>query len=387
MTFLHFLSLIFQFDGSLRIAQDPHPKIVPTSITSSSVLPLASCSFALLIEDGNGDTGNILKLEGKPLYGNQWSSADVEYEGLLLGLNEILLFPFFNQTTTSSCLSYNHNEIIIRGDCKTVIDQLNGISLPRKQRTYYNEAKALIERIENENNVTFIYEHVKRDENQLCDYMCFKIIQLMQLKYVIDLKNTIDEIVKEASLANTKGEKEIFLSKKKRMRNKSTRFANLIHSLSSHDSASHIPVSIRPYWLCQLFFHAESLKDYVAIRLIGEALISESKYWKKMGQNNILSDRMEIMGYRLVLTSLENMELYKEADKIISKKIHNSAYITIENHDECLQKDLPSWNGSHENLLDDLSLPLYYSNCNSCISNWFESMQNQIIGSVDNSNG
>ena len=305
MTFLHFLTLIFQFDGSLRIPQDPHPQIVPTSITSSSVLPLASCSFALLIEDDNDHTKNILRLEGKPLYEKQWSSADVEYEGLRLGLNEILHFPFFNQTSTSCYLSYNNNEIIIRGDCKTVIDQLNGISLPRKQRTYYNEAKALIERIENENNVTFIYEHVKRDENQLCDYMCFKIIQLMQFKYVIDLKNTIDKIVQEASLVN-RNEKEMVLSKKKRMRNKSTQFANLIHSLSSHDSASHIPVSIRPYWLCQLFFHAESLNDYVAIRLIGEALISESKYWKKIGQNIILSDRNEIMGYRLVLTSLEH---------------------------------------------------------------------------------
>jgi ribonuclease HI len=386
MTFLHFLTLIFQFDGSLRIPQDPHPQIVPTSITSSSVLPLASCSFALLKEDENDRTGHLLKLEGKALYGKQLSSADVEYEGLLLGLNEILLFPFFNQTSTSTYLSYNHNKIIIRGDCKTVIDQLNGISLPRKQRTYYNEAKALIQRIENENNVTFIYEHVKRDENQLCDYMCLKIIQLMQLKYVIDLKNTINEIVQAASLVNTNGEIEILsLSKKKRMRNKSTQFAQLIHSLSSHDSATHIPVSIRPYWLCQLFLRAECLKDYVAIRLIGEALISESKYWKKIGQNNILSDRMEVMGYKLVLHSLEHMELYKEADKIM-KKIHNSAHVTMENNEgigtcmEFLQKDLPSWNGSQNELLADISLPFYYSNCNAYIANWFESKQKQIIG-------
>ena len=93
------------------------------------------------------------------------------------------------------------------------------------------------------------------------------------------------------------------------------------------------------------------------------------------------------MGYRLVLTSLEHMELYKEADKI-TKKINNYTHITMETDEdirtcmEYLQKELPSWNASQDNLLDDLSLPSYYSNCNSYIAHLFGSIQNQIIGNI-----
>ena len=387
---LHLLTLILQFDGSLRIPQDPNPEVIPNSISSSSILPLASCSAALLTDDK--DQNHItVTLKGEAIQGIQLTSADVEYEGLILGLNEVINFYDYrtsigqDQEPISVSYkgiiydnSYNTNDgrIIVRGDCKTVIDQMNGISLPRKQRKYYNDSKKLIQQIEKDHNIKITFEHVSRTENELCDYACYKIIQLVQWKSVLELKDSIDAIVTSNSDNGFAIQNELPISKNKRIKFRGSQFVNLIDAISSWDSYSQVPISIRPYWMCELFFSAEQSKDYVAIRLIGEALIAESKRWKNISSD--LSQNMELLGYRLVVNSLEQMNLRKEANKIANK-----SPFSVEQHDDGLslteviqnfQEGLPKW--AYSPGLEDYHLcPIWKES----LTGWYQSLHKQLL--------
>ena len=375
MSPFHLLTLILYFDGSLRLPPDPNLNIIPNSInSSSSILPLASCACAIFTKDNDIDTINshssILALKGKALQERSLSSADVEYEGLLLVLKEIQIH--FEERLHSP-VDVSNEIIIIKGDCKTVIDQMNGNSLPRKQRPYYIEARDIMNQIENEYQVSLMFEHVSRNKNELCDYMCFKINELIQWKYAMELNTTLATITKE-SLAREVS-REMPSSKKRRLNSKETPFAYLIESLSSWDSPSHIPLSIRPYWLCEIFFHAEDLRDFVAVRLVGEALMNVAKKWKKVvGGLDHECAHMEMLGYRLILSSLEQMKLYKEADKI-DKNILSSSYYSMGEDDklptlkhdmETLQKDiLPTWDKPPEIPEHD------FQHKNKFISDWY----------------
>ena len=182
-------SLVLQFDGSLRRQADPYKEIVSTAL-SSKLSPFATCSFAIL-EDDN-EEGEIIALGGKALpFDSRTTSADVEYEGFVLGLKGFLhICEHFEEKV------FLGNELTIRGDCKTVIDQMIGVSLPRKQRSYYKEAKSIIEKIETEHAIKVNFEHVSRNLNQLCDGMCKVIMQQMQDNVSLNFLKLLNKIEK-----------------------------------------------------------------------------------------------------------------------------------------------------------------------------------------------
>uniref|UniRef100_A0A7S4T3B0 RNase H type-1 domain-containing protein n=1 Tax=Ditylum brightwellii TaxID=49249 RepID=A0A7S4T3B0_9STRA len=243
------VALILQFDGSLRPVKDPYeyPQLVPSYI-SSSCLPLtASCSSVLFtdgVDDDNVQERDILWIGSRelvPQHRNheqnkrggcreekedtfesstdcRITSATVEYEALILGLNGLIRYFDMKDSSIIALLPDNvgdqsassqptpvspikreeeHCIIIVRGDCKTVIDQMNGISLPRKQRRYFVQAKELLEKIEHKWNVHFVFEHVPRDQNILCDYICYKVAQMIQWRAVLDMKRSIKNVANE----------------------------------------------------------------------------------------------------------------------------------------------------------------------------------------------
>ncbi len=87
---------------------------------------------------------------------NSVTSADVEYEGLKLGIKWLV-----DHISGGRFMFGSDSTIYIRGDCKTVIDQMNSKSFPRKQRQHYNEASGLIQHLKKGYEISF--EHVSRE--------------------------------------------------------------------------------------------------------------------------------------------------------------------------------------------------------------------------------
>jgi len=144
------------------------------------------------------------------------TSADTEYDGLLLGL-EWLVCAFSSDQEIYNMDLYKDDEqrllgpkLIIRGDCKTVIDQLESRSIPRKMEEKYNLAVQRIEslkelysefqqRIVCKNlddetvlqELTICFEHVPRENNHFCDAICKLVINQKQAQIVESIQNLI----------------------------------------------------------------------------------------------------------------------------------------------------------------------------------------------------
>lgn len=178
--------IILEFDGSWRPSpQDPirgfRAQTAPCSTT-------ASASAALLrsdVEVGNSAEERLFAIGAKSL-SDARTSADAEYEGLLMGLGQL------EKIALSSNDVLGEQELIIRGDCKAVIDQLNSRSNPRKTEQYYEEALEKIQDIRDCSSVTTItFEHVPRENNTLCDALCKLVSNIDQKRVVASIKDLI----------------------------------------------------------------------------------------------------------------------------------------------------------------------------------------------------
>ena len=251
----------------------------------------------------DNDCCEIIALGSKPIptYG-QITSADVEYEGLLLGLNNLLHICEHDE-------NFQSEKVIIRGDCKMVIDQMNGVSVPRKQRSYYDEAKLIISKLEGIHNMELNFEHVTRDQNELCDGMCRVLLQQLQyntIRDIVDLVDAIEENHIEVPLP---------ANKKKRLAFEETQFSKPLNVISQWDG--HVPLSVRPYLLCELYHACSRVEDYVAMRLIGETMRAEALRWKKqkIGIDVDILQQLDFIGLKLIYSSLVEMDLKREAEK------------------------------------------------------------------------
>jgi ribonuclease HI len=111
------------------------------------------------------DDGTLLALGGKSISLIPGiTSADVEYEGLLFGLQWL-------------DRQWDDEHLIIRGDCKTIVDQLNGHAVPRKLLSKYEVSMDLLRRIGE--RATVVYQHVLRKENILCDFVCEGVMNIV----------------------------------------------------------------------------------------------------------------------------------------------------------------------------------------------------------------
>lgn len=299
--------LVLQFDGSLRRPADPHKEIIPTSL-SSKLSPFAVCSFALLQDDSNSETGKIIALGSKEIPNYGTTSADVEYEGLILGLKSLL-------HVYEHCEEYEYvplrSPLLVRGDCKTVIDQMNGVSLSRKLRSYYNEATLIREQLEQNHDVHIHFEHVTRDHNELCDGMCKVIMQRLQENVVSTFLSSLK------SLEENFVEIPLPRNRKKRLKFEKTPFLEALNVISNWNG--YVPLSLRPYLLCEMYYAADRSKDFVAMRLVGDVMRNEAKQWKKQNISIDVSTlhEIELVGWHLTYKSLKSMGLEKEAESIV----------------------------------------------------------------------
>eukprot|EP00978_Attheya_sp_CCMP212_P009812 scaffold23396_cov47-Attheya_sp.AAC.3 len=162
--------VVVQFDGSLRPSM-------------RSIGGLASCGAAILTkthEEGcsASEGGWAVRAVGAKALsqdtGVPITSADAEYEGLILGLEWLASM----MTTTDDFTDVE--AITIRGDCKTVVDQLNQVSVPRKQLVLYQKALEHLDQIRCVLGESISFEHVPRDKNIFCDAICSIVMDVTQ---------------------------------------------------------------------------------------------------------------------------------------------------------------------------------------------------------------
>ena len=189
------LVIIVNFDGSLRLPRDPVPGFRHTSGEE-----MASCSATVSLQQPNHE------------------EIAFAIGGKLLPIVPGLLFA---SSGVSSELNRNElsdaTKIIIRGDCKAVIDQLNSKSAPRKMETHYNTAQKYIRDIQksffnkSSRELSVVHEFIPRDENSFCDAICkvvttqkqldevSNIDRLIRSDNVDDLELALDELLRNRS--------------------------------------------------------------------------------------------------------------------------------------------------------------------------------------------
>jgi ribonuclease HI len=100
---------------------------------------VASCAAAIFLDDGT----TLVGLGGSQIESSSLvtTSAEIEYEGLILGLRWLLLLQNQHQSVKAT------QSLTIRGDCLTIINQLRGTSRPRKLESKYREASILLQQL------------------------------------------------------------------------------------------------------------------------------------------------------------------------------------------------------------------------------------------------
>lgn len=159
------------FDGSLCHPVDP---TFPTFKQKRR----ASCAAYIRFGD---DSQEILG--GRILSGcsSSTTSAEVEYEALILGL-EGLKQHWLKDTlpVTTETAFY---PVVVLGDCKTVIQQMNGGSRPRKMEPLYRRASQAAEDIQTLHpHVQISFQHISRTQNIMSDRLCSTILAEKQYR-------------------------------------------------------------------------------------------------------------------------------------------------------------------------------------------------------------
>ena len=169
-------------------------------------------------------------------------------------------------------------QLIIRGDCKAVIDQLNSRSNPRKTEEYYTAAMEKIQRIQDRSSVMETsFEHVGRENNILCDTLCKLVLNIEQTRVVESIQDVIcmgeaESITKHITYTNNNIRKRS--TKKNTFVPKSIHYATVIEEIAN---CSHICVSSRLALACLLSKSAVRTQDAAILSLLSGFFLQSSR--------------------------------------------------------------------------------------------------------------
>jgi ribonuclease HI len=309
------LVIVLRFDGSLRPPRDPVPGFTYSHDLfrgDSSRKPLldnseklASCSATISLSslcDGCRKEMPIA-IGGRYLSNTpRMTSATTEYEGLLLGLEwlEQLFSSLLMSNQTSDAVNLINKEhevecskLIIKGDCKSVIDQMNSRSVPRKMEPHYNSAISRIECIRDLyagyhqrttghlGTLKVCFEHVPREENYFCDAICNLIINQKQVDFLRSINDLI--LLGENIKTNSAGD-EPFIDTFNTRRNTYTMQPTSVYFKQALDEICHNPQlyhSSRLALACVLTEASIRKKDVAILSDISGFFMNMSRRWSK----------------------------------------------------------------------------------------------------------
>jgi len=328
------LATVLQFDGSFRPPKDPMPGFTYSSsvfgsdstkqLAGSEKLASCSAAISLLSINDNEHAERLVAIGGRYLPNVPGiTSADTEYEGLLLGLEWLVRAISSEQENSSSISILNdlsnveyqlaRSKLIIRGDCKTVIDQLKSRSVPRKMEAHYNLALDRIESLKDlyadyhqrttcdnflgtadvsiPQELSVCFEHVPREENTFCDALCKLIINQKQAEIVKSIQDLIHLGEEDAAksqyddcnnhnMDNYIKDKPIKKSKKKLSRlPKSVFFQQALGKIWHTPQLCH---SSRIALACKLTEASIRQKDAVILSDISDFFLALSRQWSRI---------------------------------------------------------------------------------------------------------
>jgi ribonuclease HI len=234
-----------------------------------------------VISNGNGSTGQNtmttipLALGGKlcsvPI---DMTSQHAEYEGLLMGLQWLRdMYPRLVDNDFN-CGGPYHLDVLIEGDCKTVLDQMSGKSSPRKLEFLYRRALALLHEISDKHQTAFDrfgkrppncftvnFQHIPRTQNSVCDNLCNNLMTVVASK-------AWDECIYQLENASRNS------SMKTNRIDSSLRMGNLLATYLD-PATSRIKYSLRPPLYETMAVVANKMKDYESLLAIGQRLVEE----------------------------------------------------------------------------------------------------------------
>lgn len=258
---IFFASLILRFDGSWKHPRDPE---FPTS----SLGRMASCAACIIIPKEQPDGVHSIDDTAAALVGGRLldvglvrGSAEAEYEGVLLGLEGLLhLYRDHSDVNRSFSPSSAACSVVItiEGDCKTVIDQLQGSARPRKLEQYYNRAIDLIQQLPFE----FQYQHIPRADNVLCDRICARILEEQQFEAWESAYQELALIYTNTTLVGEENLSEDLLS-------------SFLHRHVGPAGKNYIPLSQRPTLYRSIASTASRIRDFTTMVAVGNMLETE----------------------------------------------------------------------------------------------------------------
>ena len=305
-------SIVVQFDGSLTPPRDPLPgftystNVIDSSSSRSNMLDgsekLASCGAAIVCthvtSEGRREE-KLIAVDGRYLPNEPFmTSADTEYDGLLLGLDLLI------DELSSMQSADNHDDgkyhiledttnLVIQGDCKAVIDQIKSKSIPRKMEVQYNLAMDKIDSIKElyTKRTTKILpvclEHIPRENNTFCDAICKLIINQKQLDIVMAVMDLIRlgeiDAAKNMGVNDINGRHKQHMKKKRKRKNaipsKSEYFQQALDNIRYNPQLCH---SSRLALACKVTEVSMLHKDAAILDGLSSFFMNISRRWSKL---------------------------------------------------------------------------------------------------------
>lgn len=308
------LVIVLEFDGSFRPPRDPGCRTIPAKI--------ATCSASISISSNDAEGNTHLSLRPLAL-GSYWvpmeqdmTSAHAEYHGLLLGLEHLAglegiddLVPGGNGSGAKK-----ENMLLIRGDCKTVTDQLNGRSTPRKLEALNLAAQELLSQLGRQFD-HIEAAHIPRAENKLCDNICSELIDTISSKEACNLAAGVEALVAMMHQSTIDSNSEGSISRpSKSIRSPKQLFARYFQP----DTFCRIRYSQRPSFYHAIASLCANNGDFDTLIEIGERQTSESalqkdKYLLAQGIRN------QIAGWHGIGNDKKALQLAKQHNFLLAK--------------------------------------------------------------------
>ena len=238
---------------------------------------IGTCSAALL--SGDGELIHLTSKQIPPFPG--LNAAHAEYEGLLLGLETLLASLRAGPGSPKELRTRTHLHgspaITVQGDCKAVIDQINGKSKPRMMEAKFRQAIDLKDRIEKEcsdaqpgyGSIRISFEHIPREMNTLCDEAC----QQAACEKQHEVERALYDRIQKHQSSHSETNERPCRSKKK---------SNLLSLLGEVLSSPLICTSARISNVCDLTNLAMEAKDTATLRDASGFFFEMSRRWPKL---------------------------------------------------------------------------------------------------------
>ena len=286
LSFQHLFTvfLTLRFDGAFRPPRDP-------GFPTKSVRRVASSSAAIWKEDEELVSIGGRRIDILP----DMTSTDMEFKGLLLGLE------WLAGQDSDWWKHHNKEQLRVCGDCKTIIDQFNGDSIPRKLQSQHEAAAVFLDKLP---CPSVVFEYIPRLQNQLCDGVCSSIIANVCVEAIDWFETTLTKIEPVVQSDEDKSP-----------------LCRLLDRHFAQDGTSLVPLSVRPHLLEELVGVARRQGDYRSILLAGQYMESNGKSFPTIDQKRTgpSKESLTAAAIRLQIEGYDLLGKHKERDRLTRK--------------------------------------------------------------------